>query len=176
MTTRTAPVAKFISKNFPAPRHYSTVNSCIKLKIEGDSSQWKSKTGMGFGSDPKGEVQASAELSARGFEAFLPTRPVRRQWSGSSKDLEVPVFPGYIFCRFHLGERIRVLDAPAVIQVLGIGGTPTPSSDAEIATIQTMVISRLVLTPWPYLHSGQRKDRPRTARRHRRDRRQVGGW
>jgi transcription antitermination factor NusG len=104
---------------------------------------------------PKAEVQASAELSARGFEAFLPTRHVRRQWSDRVKTLEVPVFPGYIFCKFQAGERVRVLDAPAVIQILGIGGTPTPVSEAEIATIQAMVISRLMITPWPYLSSGQ---------------------
>ncbi len=42
-----------------------------------------------------------------------------------------------------------------MIQVLGIGGAPTPVSDAEIATIQTMVVSRLMITPWPYLRSGQ---------------------
>ena len=100
-------------------------------------------------------MQASAELSARGFEAFLPTRHVRRQWSDRVKNVEVPVFPGYLFCRFQPGERVRVLDAPAVIQILGIGGTPTPVSDAEIATIQTMVVSRLMITPWPYLCSGQ---------------------
>jgi transcription antitermination factor NusG len=105
---------------------------------------------------PKGEVQASAELSARGFEAFLPTRHVRRQWSDRVKTLEVPVFPGYLFCRFQPGERVRVLDAPAVIQILGIGGTPIPVSEAEIATIRTMVTSHLMITPWPYLRSGQR--------------------
>jgi transcription antitermination factor NusG len=71
------------------------------------------------------------------------------------KMLDVPVFPGYLFCRFDPGERTRVLDTPAVIQVLGIGGTPTPVSEAEIRAIQTMVTSRLLLMPWPYLQSGQ---------------------
>lgn len=105
---------------------------------------------------PKGEARASSELSARGFEAFLPTRHVRRRWSDRVKTLEVPVFPGYLFCRFQPEERVKVLDAPAVIQILGIGATPIPVSDTEIAALQTMVTSRLMLTPWPYLRSGQR--------------------
>ena len=105
---------------------------------------------------PKGEARALGELSARGVEAFLPTRHVRRQWSDRIKTLEVPVFPGYLFCRCQAGERARVLDAPAVIQILGIGGNPTPVSDSEIEAVHTLIASRLMLTPWPYLHCGQR--------------------
>lgn len=104
---------------------------------------------------PKGEVRASDELLARGFEAFLPTWRVRRRWSDRVRALEVPVFPGYLFCRFQPLERVKVLAAPAVIQVLGIGGTPIPISDAEIEAVQTIVHSRLTVAPWPYLRSGQ---------------------
>jgi transcription antitermination factor NusG len=105
---------------------------------------------------PKSEAQASIALSARGFEAFLPTQHVRRRWSDRVKNLEIPLFPGYLFCRFRPEERIRVLEAPAVIQIVGIGATPIPVSDTEIEDIRTMVDSHLTLTPWPYLHTGQR--------------------
>lgn len=43
-----------------------------------------------------------------------------------------------------------------MIQILGIGKTPIPVSDTEIEAIQTMVTSHLMLTPWPFLRSGQR--------------------
>ena len=115
-----------------------------------------SKEWYGVRVRPKGEAQASSELSARGFEAFLPTQHVRRRWSDRVKTLEVPVFPGYLFCRFQPDERVKVLDTPAVIQILGIGKTPIPVSDTEIEALQAMVTSRLMLTPWPYLSSGQR--------------------
>jgi len=105
---------------------------------------------------PKGEGQASDELSTRGFEVFLPTHHVRCRWSDRVKTLKLPLFPGYLFCRFRPGERVGVLDAPAVIQVLGIGRIPIPVTDAEIEAIQKMVASSLTLTPWPYLRSGQR--------------------
>jgi transcription termination/antitermination protein NusG len=105
---------------------------------------------------PKFERRASGELLLRGFEPFLPTQQVRRQWSDRMKTLEMPLFPGYLFCRFRLLDRIGVLEAPGVIQILGIGETPVPVSDEEIGAIQTMVASRIHLTPWPYLHSGQR--------------------
>jgi transcription antitermination factor NusG len=105
---------------------------------------------------PKDEARASSGLAVRGFEAFLPTRQIRRRWSDRVKTLEEPLFPGYLFCRFRPEERVKVLDAPAVIQILGIGATPTPLSETEIEDLQTMVTSRLTLTPWPYLRSGQR--------------------
>lgn len=105
---------------------------------------------------PKDEARASSGLAARGFEAFLPTRHIRRRWSDRVKTLEEPLFPGYLFCKFRPEERVKVLDAPAVIQILGIGATPTPMSETEIEDLQTMVSSRLMLTPWPYLRSGQR--------------------
>ncbi len=104
----------------------------------------------------KGEVRASSELSARGLEPFLPTWQVRRRWSDRVKALDIPVFPGYLFCRFGPGEHFKVLDAPAVVQILGFGAAPTPVSEAEIEAVQTIVSSRLKITPWPYLRSGQR--------------------
>lgn len=104
----------------------------------------------------KGEARASLELSARGFETFLPVCRMQRRWSDRLKTLEIPIFPGYLFCRFQAGERIRVLEAPAVIDVVGCGGSPIPLDDAEIEAIQTMAASPVNVTPWPYLSSGQR--------------------
>jgi len=115
-----------------------------------------SKSWYGVRVKPTGEGRASNELNARGFEAFLPTRHVRRRWSDRVKTLEVPVFPGYLFCRFRPEERVEVLGAPAVIQILGIGATPIPINDSEIEALQMMVTSQLMLMPWPYLQSGQR--------------------
>jgi transcription antitermination factor NusG len=104
---------------------------------------------------PRSEFRASDGLSLRGFEPFLPAQRVRRRWSDRVKVLDEPLFPGYLFCRFEPSELIRILESPGVIQVIGIGRTPVSVSDAEIGAIQTMVASQVVLTPWPYLQTGQ---------------------
>jgi transcription termination/antitermination protein NusG len=104
---------------------------------------------------PKSEARASSELEARGFEVFLPVSRVRRRWSDRVKTLEIPFFPGYLFCKLRPQERVRILSTPAVIQVLGIAGIPNPVSESEIEAIERLVGSRLTVTPWPYLHSGQ---------------------
>jgi len=105
---------------------------------------------------PRNEVRASDNLSLRGYEPFLPARRVRRRWSDRFKILDEPLFPGYLFCRFDVSERTRILESPGVIQVIGIGRTPVPVGDAEIGAIRIMVESEVGLSPWPYLQTGQR--------------------
>ena len=156
-------VPRFIFENFRVCRHYIVVshpakNDCSESSQATTTSsecQMVNSGWYGVRVRAKSESQVSNALSARGFKAFLPTQHVRRRWSDRVKNVEVPLFPGYLFCRFRPEERVRVLEAPAVIQIVGIGATPIPISDSEIQDIRTMVDSHLTLTPWPYLHTGQ---------------------
>jgi transcription antitermination factor NusG len=102
------------------------------------------------------ESRAHDDLRLRGFETFLPLCSVRRRWSDRVKTLEVPMFRGYLFCRFALPDRVRVLSAAGVAQIVGCGNTPVPISEAEIRSVQTLVASHVACTPWPYLQAGQR--------------------
>lgn len=111
-----------------------------------------------FGIHVKSRCEALAhhELSLRGLEAFLPLQRVKRRWSDRVKTIDVPLFPGYLFCRFDLSGRVRVLNAPGVAHIVGAGFNPIPISETEIRSIQTMVASKAILVPWPYLQLGQR--------------------
>jgi transcription antitermination factor NusG len=102
------------------------------------------------------ELRAYDDLSLRGFDAFLPLCSVRRRWSDRVKTLQVPMFSGYLFCRFALPDRLRVLNAAGVAQIVGVGNAPVPISEAEIRSVQTLVTSKIACTPWPYLQAGQR--------------------
>lgn len=100
-------------------------------------------------------VIASA-LHGKGYEVFLPLYLSRRRWSDRIKELELPMFPGYLFCRFDVQKRLPVIVTPGIVQVVGIGKDPIPVEDAEIAAIQSVVGSRLNAQPWPYLQVGRR--------------------
>jgi len=102
------------------------------------------------------EFRAHDDLCQRGFEAFLPLCSVRRRWSDRVKTLQAPMFRGYLFCRFALPDRIRVLNAAGVAQIVGYGNIAVPISETEIRSVQTLVASKVACTPWPYLHAGQR--------------------
>jgi transcription antitermination factor NusG len=104
----------------------------------------------------RSENFVATQLRGKGYEPFLPVYKSRRRWSDRFKELELPLFPGYMFCRFHPLDRLPILVTPGVLQIVGAGKSPTPVDDAEIATIQTCIQSGLPRQPWPFPQIGQR--------------------
>ena len=70
------------------------------------------------------EFVTSAVLAERGFETFLPSYRSRRAWSDRIKEVEIPLFPGYLFCRFDAADPYRVLDSPGAVNVISVGPRP----------------------------------------------------
>jgi transcription antitermination factor NusG len=70
--------------------------------------------------------------------------------------VDLPLFPGYIFCRLNLQYRLPVLTTPGVIQIVGHNRQPVPVDESEIKGIQAMVTSGFPSEPWPYLKVGDR--------------------
>jgi transcription antitermination factor NusG len=85
----------------------------------------------------------------------LPTYAVRNQWSDRLQRVEVPLFPGYLFCRLDVAERLPILVTPGVIDIVGIGKVPESIPDGEIEAIQAVARSGAPAVPWPYLRVGQ---------------------
>lgn len=105
---------------------------------------------------PNFEKTSASLLEGKGYEVFLPTYHSRRQWSDRLKELDLPLFPGYVFCRLEVNQRLPVLTTPGVMNIIGVGKTPMPVPEEEIAAVQTIVLSRLESQPWPFLKIGQR--------------------
>ena len=99
---------------------------------------------------------ASATLRGKGYEEFLPLYRSRRRWSDRVKELDLPLFPAYLFCRFDVYSRLPILTTPGVISIVGAGKTPVPVSDDEIAAVQAVIRSGLPALPWPCLTVGSR--------------------
>ena len=99
---------------------------------------------------------ATAHLSGMGYESFLPLYKCRRRWSDRFKEIERPLFPGYVFCRLNPLDRLPILITPGVFLIVGLGKTPVPIDEAEIAAIQSAVKSGLPSQPWPFMQIGQR--------------------
>ena len=125
----------------------------------------KPKTGVDFGSKlawyalqvrSRKEQHVSSQIASRGLECLLPTYKSIRKWSDRTKELEQPLFPGYLFCRFDFQERRPLITIPGVLQIVGNGRTAIPVSDDEIAALRLAVSSEIPKQPWPYLEIGQR--------------------
>jgi transcription antitermination factor NusG len=102
------------------------------------------------------ERRVAQLLEQKGHEYLLPLSRVRRRWSDRIKEVDQPVFPGYLFCRFGANARTGILKTAGVARVVGIGCVPTPIPDDEIRAIQQAVGSGLEIRPHPFLTTGQR--------------------
>jgi len=121
------------------------------MQICGAKSQWFAlRTAAGR------EKAVASHLRSKGYEEFLPVSRSRRQWMDRVKELELPLFSGYLFCRFDFNQRLPILVTPGVKLIVGLGKLPTPVSDAEIAALRRVVASGAVAEPHEYLAIGQR--------------------
>ena len=102
------------------------------------------------------EKSVTEILNGKGYETFLPMQKTRRRWSDRIQDVELPLIPGYVFCRFDANYRMPVMTTPGLVQIVSIGKTPYPVDDAEMAALLTAVESGFHLQLWPFLRTGQR--------------------
>ncbi len=102
------------------------------------------------------ENRIFAHLVGQGYECFLPKYKAVRQWSDRRKEIESPLFPGYLFCRFNPLQRLPILKTPGVMEIVGCNRKPIPIDEQEIQAIQRMMESSLARQPWPYLEVGER--------------------
>jgi len=102
------------------------------------------------------ENSTESILASKGFDSFLPkyTTEVRR--NGRLKEAVLPLFPGYVFCRFDPQDRLPILVTPGVISVVSRGRLPIPVEEHELTAVQAIVDSKLPVQPWPYLEIGER--------------------
>lgn len=105
---------------------------------------------------PRFEKIVASTLLNKGFEGFLPLYRCRSRWSDRIKEVHLPLFPGYLFCRLDINKRLPILITPGVIHIVGIGKAPHPVEDAEIAALQAIVISGLQAKPRSYLTVGRK--------------------
>jgi transcription antitermination factor NusG len=88
-------------------------------------------------------------------EHYLPCYSSARQWKDRRVKLEIPLFPGYLFVRMPLRERMEVLTIRQVVSLVGKKNSPSPIADEEIAGIRAGV-EHGNAEPHEYLEAGQR--------------------
>jgi transcription antitermination factor NusG len=102
------------------------------------------------------EDTIAKNLAGKGYECFHPVHKCRRRWSDRFKEVEQPLFPGYIFCRLNVIYRLPILTTPGVISIVGVAKIPVPVDETEIAAIRLAVNSGLPSGPWPFLQIGRK--------------------
>ena len=101
------------------------------------------------------EKQVSQVLVNKGFETFLPLHTRRHRYERRVREFEIPLFPGYLFCRVDPKVRLPVLTTPGVLRIVGAGRVPIPLEDHEIISLQRAAEAGVGMVPHPFWRSGQ---------------------
>ena len=96
------------------------------------------------------------QLEYQGYELYLPTVHVLRRWSDRVKHLDIPLFAGYLFCRFDARNPLPILSVSGVVQIVGMGNSPVPVAENIIRDIKTVQKSGLWYSNVSHAVSGQR--------------------
>jgi transcription antitermination factor NusG len=101
------------------------------------------------------EKRVAGQLMQKSVEHFLPLYDTVRRWKDRRVQLQLPLFPGYIFVRIALRDRLDVLKVPGVVRILGLNGTPIPIPKEQIESLRVAFHEGLRAEPHPYLKAGQ---------------------
>jgi transcription antitermination factor NusG len=104
----------------------------------------------------KHEKRVAAELGAREVQNFLPLYSSVRRWKDRRVQLDLALFPGYVFVRLALRDRLQVLQIPSVVRLVGFGGLPTALPDVEMEILRVGLCQGLRVEPHPFLTVGRR--------------------
>ena len=105
---------------------------------------------------PRHEKKVAEQLRDRSIETLLPLYETMRRWKNGRHKVQLPLFPGYVFVRIPLAERLKVLKLPSVVRLVGFNGQPLPLSDGEVEAVQTCLSRGSKLAPHPFLAVGRR--------------------
>jgi len=143
------PEAKSISA-FPA------ANSADHVPYEGVAASFNEQLWYAVYTNVNQEKQVAKQLGQRSIEHLLPLYDSVRLWKDRRVRLHMPLFPGYVFVRFALRDRLQVLQIPSVVRLVGFGGQPYPLAGTEIESLRAGIMNGLRIEPHPYLTVGAR--------------------
>jgi transcriptional antiterminator RfaH len=86
---------------------------------------------------PKNEKQVERLLTHKGYECCLPMYRQKRRWSDRVIEVELPLFPTYVFCRFISSAIGKAISTPGVIRIVGFGGRP---AEVELEEIEAYLL------------------------------------
>lgn len=101
------------------------------------------------------EKKIAEMLLPRIPSVFLPLYEVERVWQRRRVTLQLPLFASYLFAYLPLCDRLRLLEVPGVIQIVGRGNQPIAVPAEQIEALRLGMEQRTI-EPHHLLTIGQR--------------------
>jgi transcription antitermination factor NusG len=116
------------------------------MRLTAESKDW-----YAFRVRPRHEKIVSKSLRGKGYEEFLPLTRSKRKWADRSTIVEMPLFPGYIFCDIERAEIGSIRCTYGILDVIRSGSSPLPAKRGEIENLRKATEAKLPLENWPYI-------------------------
>jgi transcription antitermination factor NusG len=100
------------------------------------------------------EKVLAKDLAAHGIGNFLPIITTERLYAGQRFNVELPLFPGYLFLRGSMDDAYYADRTKRIAQIIRVGDQR--KLDAELSSLATVLGSSQRLDPFPYLKAGVR--------------------
>jgi transcription antitermination factor NusG len=102
------------------------------------------------------EKSVARQLEVRSIECFLPLYEKVSHWKDRRVKVQFPLFAGYVFVRLSLEDKLRALQIPGMVRLVGFNGRPTPLPDVELQVLRNGLSASLNAEPCPYVQVGYR--------------------
>lgn len=100
------------------------------------------------------EKAVARMLAGKGFEVFLPVYATAHRWQDRTRQLSLPLFPGYVFLRTGLDRRAQVVTTPGVHHFVPNAELPVAISQPEIEAVRQLTERAARVEPHPFLKRG----------------------
>ena len=104
---------------------------------------------------PRHEKRVAEQIKQNRISCFLPMYRSLRRWKDRRKELELALFPGYVFVRIAFRDRLQVLQIASVVRFVGFNGRPIPLPENEMESLMNGLSSGVRAEPHPYLTVGR---------------------
>lgn len=102
------------------------------------------------------EKRVVEQIERRRMSCFLPLYRSVRRWKDRRKELELALFPGYVFVHMALSNKVRVLEVPGVVRMVSFNGQPAALPAEEIEALRDRLSGHAKIEPHPYLRAGRK--------------------
>lgn len=89
--------------------------------------------------ESRAEKKVEKRLAALGLSAWLPVVKERHRWSDRWREVECPLFPGYLFARATTADWHQMLRTPGVLTVITERGKPALLADSFVTSLRDAI-------------------------------------
>src|SRR5215469_12437658 len=105
---------------------------------------------------PRHEKMVAEQIKRCSFTCFLPVYSSVRRWKDRRKELQLALFPGYVFVHMALEKKLKVLEIPGAVRLVSFNGQPAALPAGEIEMLKDRLSGARGVEPHPYLRAGHR--------------------